>query len=91
MSLDYVSKYVFGIGLGFSVLLIAIAFITGDIKRWTQAVKKGWLDQRRRRRAGNQPFYGTGWVVSARPKSPNWRPAPKPANWSADAEEKKEV
>lgn len=34
MTLDYVSKYVFGIGLGFSIVLIATAFVISDIRKW---------------------------------------------------------
>ena len=42
LPLGWVSKYLFGIGLGVSVPLILAAFLFGDTKTWTDRVKKLW-------------------------------------------------
>jgi Mg2+ and Co2+ transporter CorA len=40
--LSYVSKYIFGIGFGISIPLIAVAFLFSDIKGWIKTLQK-WL------------------------------------------------
>jgi ankyrin repeat protein/Mg2+ and Co2+ transporter CorA len=42
--LSYVAKYLFGIGLGVSVPLIAVAFVFADVHGWMWS-SKGWLER----------------------------------------------
>jgi hypothetical protein len=55
LDLQYVAKYTFGIGLGFSIPLILIAFIMGDTEGWFWRFRNRLFRQKRLDKRAVQP------------------------------------